>query len=89
MTSTIFSSKYSKRITSFRQHSNTEKGGRQERSEIISNKEKTICKTLAEAFEALSDNKKEYLLGFAEGVIAARSPDDDQGKDKEADKEIA
>ena len=44
---------------------------------------------LAKAFESLSDNKKEYLLGFAEGVIAARGPEDDQGKDKEADKEIA
>ena len=55
----------------------------------MSKKEKTVCKTLAEAFEALSDNKKEYLLGFAEGVIAARSPDDDQGQDKEKDKEIA
>ena len=43
---------------------------------------------LAEAFEALSDNKKEYLLGFAEGVIAARGPEDDQGQDKEADEEI-
>lgn len=55
----------------------------------MSKKKKTVCKTLAEAFEALSDNKKEYLLGFAEGVIAARSPDDDQGQDKEKDKEIA
>lgn len=44
---------------------------------------------LAKAFEALSDNKKEYLLGFAEGVIAARGPEDDQGQDKEKDKEIA
>ena len=43
---------------------------------------------LAEAFDALSDNKKEYLLGFAEGVIAARGPEDDQGQDK-ADKETA
>ena len=57
--------------------------------ETSTKKEKTVCKTLAEAFEALSDNKKEYLLGFAEGVIAARGPEDDQGKDKEADKEIA
>ena len=54
----------------------------------MSKKKKTVCTTLAEAFEALSDNKKEYLLGFAEGVIAARSPEDDQGQDK-ADKEIA
>ena len=54
----------------------------------MSKKEKTICKTLAEAFEALSDNKKEYLLGFAEGVIAARGPEDDQGQDK-AGNEIA
>ena len=44
--------------------------------------------TLADAFEALSDNKKEYLLGFAEGVIAARGPEDDQGQDK-ADNGIA
>lgn len=55
----------------------------------MSKKEKTICKTLAKAFEALSDNKKEYLLGFAEGVIAARGPEDDQVQDKQADKEIA
>lgn len=50
---------------------------------------RTSVQTLAEAFEALSDNKKEYLLGFAEGVIAARGPEDDQGRDKEKDKEIA
>ena len=47
-----------------------------------------VVLALAEAFEALPDNKKEYLLGFAEGVIAARGPEDDQGQDK-ADKEIA
>lgn len=55
----------------------------------MSNKEKTVCKTLAEAFEALPDGKKEYLIGFAEGVIAARGPEDGQGKEEEADKEIA
>ena len=54
----------------------------------MSGREKTVCKTLAEAFEALPDGKKEYLLGFAEGVIAARGPEEDQGQDK-AGKEIA
>lgn len=49
---------------------------------------RTKVQTLAEAFEALSDNKKEYLLGFAEGVIAARSPEDDRGQDKDGE-EIA
>lgn len=50
---------------------------------------RTSVQTLAEAFEALSDNKKEYLLGFAEGVIAARGPEDDQGQDKQENRESA
>lgn len=32
--------------------------------------EKEIAKTLAKAFEALPDKKKEFLLGYAEGVAA-------------------
>lgn len=55
----------------------------------MSGREKTVCKTLAEAFEALPDGKKEYLLGFAEGVIAARDPGDDQPKSREKAEEIA
>lgn len=38
----------------------------------MSEKEKTVAAKLAEAFEALPDNKKEYLLGFAEGVAATK-----------------
>lgn len=37
----------------------------------MTNLEKQIGKKLVEAFNALSDNKKEYLIGFAEGVAAA------------------
>lgn len=54
----------------------------------MENTKRTNVQTLAEAFEALPDGKKEYLLGFAEGVIAARGPDDEQGQDR-AGKEIA
>lgn len=35
----------------------------------MSEQEKEIAKTLAEAFNALPDDKKEYLIGFAEGVV--------------------
>lgn len=37
----------------------------------MSEEQKKTAKALAEAFEALPDEKKEYLLGFAEGVAAA------------------
>ena len=36
----------------------------------MSDKEKGIAKTLADTFDALPDSKKEFLLGFAEGVAA-------------------
>lgn len=36
----------------------------------MSEKEKDTAKALADAFEALPDNKKEFLLGYAEGVAA-------------------
>lgn len=36
----------------------------------MSGKEKAIAKSLADAVNALPDNKKEYLIGFAEGVAA-------------------
>lgn len=36
----------------------------------MSEKEKAVAQALADAFNALSDNKKEYMLGFAEGVAA-------------------
>ena len=36
----------------------------------MSEKEKDTAKTLAAAFEALPASKKEFLLGYAEGVAA-------------------
>lgn len=37
----------------------------------MSEKEKTICKTLEKALSSIPESKKEYFLGFAEGVEAA------------------
>lgn len=37
----------------------------------MTKKEREIGKSLLEAFKALSERKKEYLIGFAEGVAAA------------------
>ena len=36
----------------------------------MSEKEKEVAKALAEAFNVLPDAKKEYLIGYAEGVAA-------------------
>ena len=36
----------------------------------MSDKEKSIAKALAEAAKVLPDEKKEFLLGYAEGVAA-------------------
>ena len=36
----------------------------------MNDREKSIAKTLTDTFDALPDSKKEYLLGFAEGVAA-------------------
>lgn len=44
--------------------------------------EKQIAETLVGAFNSLPDTKKEYLLGFAEGVAAAT----DQQKDADQQK---
>ena len=38
----------------------------------MSEREKTIAKKMAEAIKALPDEKKEYVLGFAEGVAAMK-----------------
>ena len=38
----------------------------------MSEQEKNVSKTLTDAFDALPENKKEYLLGFAEGVAAMK-----------------
>lgn len=46
--------------------------------------DKKAVKTLSEAFQALPDNKKEYLIGFAEGVVAAKKQDDEKKPEKPA-----
>ena len=37
----------------------------------MSEEQKKVAKIMTEAIEALPDSKKEYLLGYAEGVLAA------------------
>lgn len=37
---------------------------------MLTDKEKSIVLNLAQAFEQLPDAKKEFLLGYAEGVAA-------------------
>ena len=52
----------------------------------MSKEEMKIAKKLADAFNALPESKKEYLLGFAEGVAAvggsnpAEKEDEDQSE---------
>lgn len=45
----------------------------------MSEQEKTAAQKIADAYNNLPEGKKEFLLGFAEGVAAARA----QGKDEE------
>lgn len=50
----------------------------------MSQEEKRIAKKIAEAAEMLSPAKKEFLLGFAEGVAAANeSKEDENAKDED------
>lgn len=46
----------------------------------MSDKSKKIIKGLAEAVEVLPDDKREYLLGFADGVAAmsGKKPENDE-----------
>ena len=44
----------------------------------MSDKEKTICKTLEKALTSIPEAKKEYFLGFAEGVEAANKATQDK-----------
>ena len=46
--------------------------------------EKQIAKKLAETVKALSPDKREYLIGFAEGVAAANESKPQEDKDKPA-----
>lgn len=36
----------------------------------MGNDEKKLCQRLAQAVEMLPDDKREFILGYAEGVIA-------------------
>lgn len=56
----------------------------------MENSKLAVVLALAEAFEVLPDNKKEYLLGFAEGIIAARMPENaPEHRTEKEDKDIA
>lgn len=46
----------------------------------MSNTEKTIVKKLEKALTSIPDAKKEYFMGFAEGVEAANKAQQDKQK---------
>lgn len=46
--------------------------------------DRKVVRTLSEAFQALPDNKKEYLIGFAEGVVAAKNQENEKEADRHA-----
>lgn len=50
----------------------------------MSDKGKKIVKSLAEAVKVLPDDKREYLLGFADGVAAMAEKKQDEEKEEEA-----
>lgn len=39
-------------------------------------KERKAIRTISEAFQVLPDIKKEYLIGYAEGVVAAKKQEE-------------
>lgn len=44
----------------------------------MSEREKQIAEKLAEAYEQLPEGKKEYLMGYAEGVAAMAAKQDEE-----------
>ena len=51
----------------------------------MSEKEHSIAESLARACELLPDGKKEYLIGYAEGVVAmAEKAEEHTNREKEA-----
>ena len=46
---------------------------KQKGGQTMSEQEKTVEQKLTEAFDALPDSKKEFFLGFAEGVAAMKA----------------
>lgn len=53
----------------------------------MSEREKRIAESLADAVSRLPDSKKEFLLGYAEGVaaMADKAKDVQEGRASEAD----
>lgn len=49
----------------------------------MSEREKAIAESLTRACELLPDNKKEYLIGYAEGVAAMAAKKDSEEKEDE------
>lgn len=54
----------------------------------MSEREKQICQALAKALEAIPEEKKEYFLGFAEGVEAAISSGAEKDPGKGSEKRV-
>ena len=48
---------------------------------ILTDEEKESAVKLAKAFDVLPDTKKEYILGFADGMAHALNKEDDNERD--------
>lgn len=55
----------------------------------MSEKEKAIVQRIAEAFKRMPDGRREYLLGFAEGVLHATSEKEQQESNDNAEREVS
>lgn len=55
----------------------------------LSEKEKAIVQRIAEAFKRMPDGRREYLLGFAEGVLHATSEKEQQESNDNAEREVS
>ena len=49
----------------------------------MSEKDKAVAQRLAEAFESLPESKKEYLLGYADGVAGAKASGAEEQEEKQ------
>lgn len=54
------------------------------RGDTVSKEEKQLAKKLAETVKALPPEKREFLIGFAEGVAAATSKPESEEPNKPA-----
>lgn len=59
----------------------------------MSNKEKQLAQSIAKAIQLLPEPRREYLMGYAEGVLATadrtKSKEEDTGQEDKSDGDAA